>query len=267
VTSRRSVALITAAAVVGAAVLVGLGVAGALRWISPGRGCDIPASLADQAGAPPSAAPGGGEIQVLEQGFTANINGGVSVGAILTNTSRSVAYQLHISYRLVDASSRPLQAADPAEVIPILLPGQRIGVGEFIPSAAANRVSGFQVVLGDPQWRSMSVLGKDFTTVAGTYQQLTHDATPVATLSFTEKSANCRDLAASTVAVVFRNAGGAIVGGATEFPQGGGSESCAQGSSTVRVQGLVRPPTTQDARTQVYPYCDVMRHPLPETSG
>ncbi|MFJ1764628.1 hypothetical protein ACIOD2_30190 [Amycolatopsis sp. NPDC088138] len=162
-----------------------------------GTGCAIPSRITAVPG-PADAAPGGGGIRVAEVAPS---------GAVLENTSTQVAYRIPVG---------------PATVVPLLTPGERIGV------AAGG-------VLGPVTWLSPESLG-GFTPVTAT----------VVPGGVRFHSANCRALTSRGATVIHRDAGGRIAG-ADQLPAA--SVSCAPGDHQL--------PASLGAGTEVYPYCDL----------
>jgi hypothetical protein len=266
--------------VVVVAVLLGVGIvvlSGGRLSLGDTASCDIPDSVG---GGTESSATGGG-IRVVEQGLSqSTVDGSVSVGAVLANTGREVAYRTRVTFELLDATGRPVGAPDRTVVeVPVLLPGQRIGVGSDEHPAAGARVASVRVVPGTTRWVPRDAVGASFTPVTATYLRTVRPdpaAPSTVDVHYTAASANCRPLDEREAAVVFRDGGGAIVGGAlvspgalTVFrdshgvviggerhaPDGG---SCDQGRRETWVIPLAPAPAATDAaRTRVYAYCDL----------
>jgi hypothetical protein len=203
----RAVTVLAAVVVLGALVFLGRGKLPALdQNLLTGGGCAIPSRVTAVPG-PADAAPGGGGVRVAEQG---------AAGAVLENTSTQVAYRIPVTFG-------PGVAVD----VPVLTPGQRIGVA----------TTGGPVGLGSVIWLSPESLG-GFTPVTAT-------AVPG---GVRYHSSNCRALTSRGAAVIFRDAGGRIVGGEQLPPA---SVSCAPGDRELPAV------TPGAARTEVYPYCDL----------
>jgi hypothetical protein len=107
------------------------------------RGYQVPVlvSALDPDLPPHSQAPDGGEIRVVEHGFTAaaGTDSGdeihvVSYGIVVENTSDHVATGTSVRVRMLDEDGRPVGPrsgiGDAEHTIPVLLPGQRFGLGE-----------------------------------------------------------------------------------------------------------------------------------------
>ncbi|WP_410591893.1 hypothetical protein [Amycolatopsis sp. lyj-23] len=160
-----------------------------------GTGCAIPAKIT----AVPGPAPDGGAVRVAEQGAGA---------AVLENTSTLAAYRIGVT-----------SGAQTVEV-PVLTPGQRIGV-----------VLGHPVV-GPATWLPLESLG-GFTPV-------TAEVVPG---GVRYRSGNCRPLTSRGAAVLFRAPDGRITGGEQLPPA---AVSCAPGEKVLPV--AVR-------AGEVSPYC------------
>jgi hypothetical protein len=279
-TKVRSLSLVVAVVVV-AAVTVVLA-KGRLPWsdVSSSGGCDIPDRVSGISASAVSA-PGGGGVQVVEQGFTQNPNSTVSLGAILENTGSSVAYRTQVTFRLFDASRSELPEVGPVKLtaeVPVILPGQRIGAGAGTYRADV-RVASVEIVVGATTWIPRDAVGHSFSPVTATYLRTTrfNPQIPMSVdIRYQETSANCRSLDNRGTAVVFRDPTGKVVGGDVGTPdtpimfrdeQGndlGGetqrppSPSCSQGErETWIVPPRGEPATADDTRTAIYPYCDL----------
>ena len=277
-TKAKLMVLIAAAVLLVAGIVVVAG--GKLPWVNDSSrgGCDIPDKVIGET-VSAAAAPGGGAVHVVEQGFAQDPNSAVSLGAVLENTSSSVAYRTKVTFRLFDAAHTelPETGTSPLTVeVPIILPGQRIGTGEGTYRKA--KVASVEFGIGASTWVSREAVGS-FSPITATYVRTARFNPRIPTsvdIHYKETSTNCRALNSRTTAVVFRNAAGKLIGGGVAFPdtpitfrdeQGhdlGGetqppaSPSCAQGErETWIVPPTGSPSTADDARTEIYPYCDV----------
>jgi hypothetical protein len=129
---------------------------------------------------------------------------------VLENTSAEVAYRIPVG---------------PATVVPLLTPGERIGVA----------TAGGPVRLGPVIWLTPESLG-GFTPVTAT----------VVAGGVRYRSANCRALTSRGAAVLFRDAAGRITG-AEQLPPA--SVSCTPGERDL--------PFSAAGRAEVFPYCDL----------
>jgi hypothetical protein len=144
---------------------------GRLPWSddSSSGACDIPDRVSGMSASAVSA-PGGGGVQVVEQGFTQDPNSAVSLGAVLENTGSSIAYRTQVAFRLFDASHSELPEAGPTKLtveIPVILPGQRIGTGSGTYSANVQ-VASIEVGLGATTWVPRDAVGHSFSPVTAT---------------------------------------------------------------------------------------------------
>jgi hypothetical protein len=260
-------------AVAAGVVVVAAGVALVGSRLSSGgpRTCHIPSSVATRAA---SSLPGDG-IRVVEKGFTqSGVDGPVSLGAVVENTSRMVAYRTRVTLRVFDSVSPVV------EEIPVLLPGQRIGVGG--EASGGTKAGPFRVELDTTHWLDPATMG-GFESVTGTYLRTVHpDPQSPATVDihYTESSPNCRPLIDRGAATVFRDSSGAIIGGALSQPgtltvfrdkRGvlvGGEQHAPAGDpcdSGTREMWVIpsnpAPDTAAPAQTRVYPYCDLALPP------
>jgi hypothetical protein len=269
-TKRRLVLSLVAVAVVAAAGVTAVVLSTGGEPVA--RPCDIPDSVREQP-TPAKAAPGGGGIEVVETGVSST--GLVSMGAVLRNTSDRVAYRTRVALKVVVSVDGlppgPIQGPLMTMEIPVMVPGQRVGIGRpLIKVTATNKVISADV---DPQtttWLPAGGLG-GFNPVTDTYESTSRvtSSPPADAVRYTERSANCRALAGRRTAVVFRDATGKIVGGGLLRPDGKGnpagsaqqppsSPSCSPGERSTWVVPLQDiPPGTDDKRTELYSYCDL----------
>ncbi|MFC7616594.1 hypothetical protein ACFQV2_27180 [Actinokineospora soli] len=275
-----------------AAVAVTLGAATAVvvdgRTPSESSDCAVPAYV-EGTPASPEAAPDGGGLEVVEQGFT-QTGDAVSIGAVVHNTSAHPAYRTRVQIRLYDAKRMWLPEERPGEVrrvmeIPVVMPGQRVGIGNDAHPAPLYGggkavVRSFDVELTTTTWLEPDALG-GLVPVSAREVRAEHPSPAsddVVSAHYRERSANCRTLAARGAAVVYRDAGGRIVGGAIEPPGAlivfrdernevvGGeptppeSAPCAPGERDMWVIPLNPVPDSADlSRIEVHPYCDLSR--------
>jgi len=261
-----------AVALLAAIVLVA---GGKLPWTggSPsGGGCEVPDRVS--AGPPAPAAPGGGGIKVVEQGFSHSPSGLVSLGAVVENTGTEVAYRVPVKFRLFDAAHRALAEVAAGE-IPFLLPGQRIGAGKGTYERDAS-VATVETVVGPNAWLPSGAVGS-LSPVKATPLQTRHyypDNPIYVDVHYREMSTNCRALDSRTTTAIFRDSAGRIVGGDSgragtpfTFRDTHGTEivverqlpvnpACSPGErETWVIPDIGAPPAGDDARTEVYPYC------------
>lgn len=231
--------------------------------------CDLPGSVA----AGPTS--GASDVRVVEQGFSQSADGQLSVGAVVLNTGKDVDYQTRISVQAFDASQRPVDSATVVEV-PVLLPGQRIGIGQGIPMPIGARIASVRVGPESTHRLPAGALGS-YQPVTATRPRTSHPDPLFAgdvDIHYTDTSTNCALLADGGAAVVYRDAHGGIVGGAQHFPGllivyrdehganvGGefrppAGEPCEPGTRDMWVTpDGVQPAGADPARTAIYPYC------------
>jgi len=231
--------------------------------------CPIPKTVASD---PTPAAPG---VQVVDRGFTQADNGQLSVGVVVANTSDKVAYRTRLTFQLYDEGHTQIPQTGIVEaVIPILVPGQKAGLG-FSNAQSSPKAASVDVHVGSTTW--LPAL-PGFTPVTGTYtrtRQVSPDPTPLIVLDYHEKSTNCRQLSSAQVGVVLRDADGHIVGGdllesatgiavydertrtMTHEPPPS-TPRCGPGERDMWVVPTTgRVPAMVDTRTEIYPFCDV----------
>jgi hypothetical protein len=238
--------------------------------------CDIPHSVQEQ---PASAktAPSGGGIEVAEKGVSSS--GLASIGAVLRNSSDHIAYRTRVTLNVVVSVDGlppgPIQGPSMTVEIPVMLPGQRVGVGRpLIRVSATNKVVSADVDLQTTTWLPNGALG-GFTPTTDTYESTSRvsSSLPADAVRYTERSTNCRPLSSRRTAVVFRDANGKIVGGDLVPPDGKGnpagspqqppsSPSCSVGERSTWIVPLQNIPLgTDDRGTELYAYCDLNAPP------
>lgn len=241
-------------AVVGTATAVLLG----SRWF--GASCDIPEAVPPNEGSA-DASPGG--LHVIDQGFTQPVDefNSVSLGVVLENPHDRIAYHTQVTLRLLDARGAEITGYEKAtDEIPIIMPGQRIGVGMTISPARASelRVTKFVTETRTSQWLAVDALGDDFGPVTAEYRQTVRKDPQVAhstEIRFVPQSVACRPLWGANPAAVFRDANGTVVGGTRQYTVVTGACS-SFGRETWVIPRKAIPPV-DDSRTQLYPYCDI----------
>ncbi|WFE24820.1 hypothetical protein O7623_15370 [Solwaraspora sp. WMMD791] len=213
--------------------------------------------------------PDGGELSIVESGFTQfgsaaapiTRDAVVSTGAVIVNTSGHLAYGATVSFRVLDAEGRPA-SLDPAREqprqIPVILPGQQVGVGErhWVASRGGRRV---EVARVDVTVTGATWLPVDGTPTAAVTTRHLDTArygpdSIDATVSYEVLSPYCRELTSTGAGIVFRDVAGVIVGGG--FDPTASRSGCLPGrhrQSALLVRSL--PPTADDTRTEVHQYC------------
>ncbi|MDG4791836.1 hypothetical protein O7626_39160 [Micromonospora sp. WMMD1102] len=216
------------------------------------------------------AAPSGGAVTVIDTGFTQTENdSAVSIGAVLENTSSRVAYRTRAFFR-AHAADGDYALDDPALFhyhfeIPIIRPGERAVVGTYASLNSTNfrrtgiwlQVARAHLDLFRTQWIPETDTGT-FPAISAqpdpTQPPLAED--DLVTVRLAANSNACRALGGRGMSMVFRNAAGAVVGGAFDGTRE--ADFCAAGDFSPRA--LVfgsRLPDADLARTEVNVYCDV----------
>ncbi|WP_409183010.1 hypothetical protein F9C11_00590 [Amycolatopsis sp. VS8301801F10] len=239
---------------------------------SAAKPCDIPNSVKEQ---PVSAktGPTGGGIEVAEKGVSSS--GLASMGAVLRNTSDHIAYRTKVTLKVIVSVNGlppgPIQGAPMTMEIPVMLPGEHVGIGRTLINVGGNdKVDSADVDIQTTTWLAKGALGS-YTPATDTYEATDRvpASPPADTVRYTEKSANCRALSSRRTAVVFRDANGKIVGGDLAPPDGKGnpagspqqppaSPSCSPGERSTWIVPLQHiPQNTDDKKTELYSYCDL----------
>lgn len=257
---KRPTWLALLAVVVLAAGTTVVAVSWARSWFSS---CDIVHSVAPNVG---SASPSRDSLRVVEQGFTYPVDEArsVSLGALLENTTDSTAYHTRITVQLLDASNEHIGGYDITDDhIPIIMPGQRIGIGitthPTTEEAANAVVVAIRVSPETAQWLPRDALGDDFVPVTAEYRSTIrrNPNLPNSTeIHFAPKGNSCRPMQGRSPAVLFRDSSGTLIGGTRQYVLV--TASCGHfDEETWVIPRWVIPREADDARTEIYPYCDV----------
>ncbi|WP_031466800.1 hypothetical protein [Sciscionella sediminilitoris] len=233
--------------------------------------CDIPQSVREQ---PASAktAPSGGGVEVVDSGFSQVPE--ITMGAVLRNTSDRIAYRTKVAFRPVisinGAAPKPLGNSLMTTEIPVLQPGEQIGIGRVFGSNTTWHLTKVDIDLQNTTWLAKGALGR-FAQAKDTVTDFTRAGAspPNDVVHYTEKSASCRPLANRHSAVVYRDASGKIIGGDFAAPDGKGnagagnlkpvsSPSCTPGERDTWIVPFTEIPKAADKqRTEVSSYCDL----------
>ena len=256
----------------GAVVVLGAAIAlAACDAISPKEtGCVAPTVAPAGEVAPADRAPGGGGLRVIEKGFTqlGDDRFMVSVGGVVENASAKVAYRVPITFRVLDADQKSVIAEEYEKrfrlEIPVILPGQKVPVGNFgvVRSDGLHRgakVAALHIDLGPGQWLSFD---DRFAQISTGYQGIERSAErqESAVISYSVNSRYCRSLVLYGISMVFRGADRSIVGGTFQF--GGPPSVCRAGQTVTSTDtGSSVPLTIDEALTEVRLYCDFERSP------
>lgn len=252
-----------AVVLVAAVVLIVRGV----RGPAPQAACKFPAPAPSAPATPPGQAPGGGAVRIAEQGFSPTVRpGGVSMAAVLENTSRAqVAYRTKVTFEIDDATGH--SAGDPASAtslifeVPVILPGQRVGVATTTALATdtAGRprtASRLVTHLDQTHWLPRSGAGAVYQPATATVNGV-ETKTVTASVTFTVTSDyQCDRVWRHWVMVLYRDHAGKLVGGM--WAVDGIYTYCPKrGAALTEHRGLIdRPRDLDPARTEAYAYCD-----------
>lgn len=207
-------------------------------------------------------APGGGGLRVVEEGHSNVSRSTASFGAIVENTSDLVAYRARITFRPLDANGRSAVIEGSGELlaqeIPIILPGQRIGVGSSTYVAEERSqpvtVARVEIEFGAVRWLPE---GKNFSIITARHlrTERSRDEADTGSVHYVAESRYCGGLFTRGVVTVFRDSGGAVVGGS--IYRDSSRERCQPGSTEEHVMAFRSiPREIDDTKTVTYPYCD-----------
>jgi hypothetical protein len=207
-----------------------------------------------------------GAVVVAEQGFSWAEPWAISIGAVVVNTSKRVAYRTSIAFHLVDASGQTVMAVGPLMEVPVILPGRRVPVGVAVdlPLGEGRDVARVAVTVGETRWARVDDGNRLFQPVEPVVVVLASPSAGASAMNARIPSGSnavpCGGLVERGIGFVYRDAGGAIVGG-------GGAEyygsQCGGSHHGAELRLTLVPPRADLARIQVSVYCDV---PEPDTS-
>jgi hypothetical protein len=243
------------------ALVVLLGVAAC----TGGAGSEDPPESTTAAPTSFASPPDGGGLAVEETGFSSTPDGAVSYGAVVENTSRAAAVNSFVSVWLIDADGNRIDGPTSGEPwltvrLARLLPGERIGLGATGPPPD-REVAGVEVGVEQPaawvypldgeNWLLQPVVVRDVATERGA---------DGARLVFTVDAAFTTAMVPGGIGpngsymAIFRDAAGAVVGGADCCTEPSGStEVVTPGRSQAALQLDFDLPARADAaRTEVY---------------
>lgn len=248
--------------------------------------CVSTAGPANAATRPVAAPPTG--LRVVEKGFSqlTNEHRDVLVGAVLENTSSLVAYRVPVTFRVTDQAGRPIDYQRNRRwlrvEIPVVMPGQRIGVGTLVAVDQDERTNQFLTAaaftadVGMPQWWPRLSRGHTFAEVTTQLVRVPNDPQGYSSLHFTIQTRYCETLLRRGVVALYRSANGTLLGGSIQ-PDGRGTDPQTRAMCPpwnyhpgypATSQGLAAPPPgADDTRTEIYEYCDVTDPPEPTTSA
>ena len=177
----------------------------------------------------PAQAPGAGGVRVVEEGFTQRppwpAETGITVGAMVQNTSDLVAYGTTATFRLLDAKGTDIGSPDDGlwrvVRIPVIMPGDRVPVGTGLRvdvrlgfyRDSVPRVASVEIRLKVAQWWAPENSVVRFSAVRANNVVLDPPPTEV---SFSAVSPYCDPLAVRGGAVVYRDRTGRILGGSID---------------------------------------------------
>jgi hypothetical protein len=230
-----------------------------------------PDTHCDRADAPAQvgeAVPVGDKLVVVEQGFSAVGPWAMSLGAVVANRSNRAAYRTTVTLRLLD-SGGGLIVALPEQVVPVILPGERLPVGgavDDVPGDPPAVVARFSVEFGTTHWVRVEGRNRLFRRYDGIGWTEASNAAPDRQRGEEEGGSQsfwlgpnmenrpCSGLSADTAALVYRNTAGTVIGGEVVRHTGAYCDGAHHGDS---VSGVHVPRATDLHRTQVAVYCDV----------
>ncbi|ROO62549.1 hypothetical protein EDC02_4530 [Micromonospora sp. Llam0] len=226
-----------------------------------------------------TAAPDGNGLDVVESGFTQlgstsapiTRNAMVSIGAVVANTSTHTAHRALVTFDILDSAGESAVLTtilDQPREIPVILPGERVGVGGqfWIRSEDGQRVKVARVnaTVSSATWTATAGTPDATTDAEGTtaggittrHLETRRQGTDQidATVTYEVHSPYCRKWTSVGTSAVFRDEAGTVVGGG--FDPAVSPSACLPGrhpGSTLLPSSL--PPAAADTRTEVYQHC------------
>lgn len=249
------------------AVAAGLLLAGCVL-----SGCDrddppAPSCTGRPAGGTGVTAPvtGSAPLRVVERG-TSPTGPTVSIGVVVENPGPLVAYRTVITFRPLDAGGRDATAPNSGELlrqeIPVILPGQRVGAGAWVyvreeAPGAPVPVASVDIEVTDTRWWPADNDTHAFAPVTAEVRRVDRSSveSSTATVRYDVDSGYCDSTSPRGVATVFRDTGGAVVGGS--FTADRDRSRCRPGRHDETVEVFRSMPDRADpGRTSAHPYCD-----------
>lgn len=202
---------------------------------------------------------GGGGLTIVEGGFAQVQDGGqVSVGAVIENNSRQVAYHTRFTLRATAAGGAT--ALRPGQQllieIPFIRPGQRAIAGNVAAVNGGQKVTDARIDLVETRWAPESDTESfpNIVTVLDTAEPPARDA-PNVPLLVTSNA--CGELAQRGAMLIYRDGGGRLVGGVYNRDRYPG-ERCSPGTQATRIRTFWEaPPDADPSRSEAAVLCDV----------
>lgn len=208
-----------------------------------GGGADPAASSSTEASYPAQSPPDGGEVRVVDKGFSAGEQDGeptVSYGVVVENTSAWVAYVAAVSVRMVDADGGTIEdtvsGSGGALVrdVRAIMPGEQavLGNGTFVDRAG---IADLEVGIEGVQWFPVENGVHEFAELTASDVVVTWEDGK-ATIDYTVNSGYAGELEKVWAEAVFRDAAGKIVGGT--HPSGTVEGAHGPGASPGRIDAV-----------------------------
>jgi hypothetical protein len=270
--TRRPRWLVVTAIVAAYLVLAGGTLVG-LRLFAPGvfgsrhykqDPCGTPAAPLSVATASPTQAPAGGGLVVVEKGFSQSLEGIVSIGAVVSNTSTQAAYRTRVRLHALRADgspSIPLNRDSGLYLeIPVVLPGARVvvgGTGAPYSSRDSVRTERVEIEFESTRWIPVdpkNPLLQPVTSTLVTTELLKGEIT-FQTVPFTVSATACIGLRSRGTALLYRDRSGRVLGGSLDAQT---HPTCMNtGTEVEKAVTDEVPPDTDPAQTLISVYCDV----------
>ncbi|WFE23652.1 hypothetical protein O7621_10470 [Solwaraspora sp. WMMD937] len=256
---------------------------------TPSATAEATATAAPDGNGPDGNGPDGNGLDVVESGFTQlgstsapiTRNAMVSIGAVVANTSTHTAHRALVTFDVLDDAGESAVLTtilDRPREIPVILPGERVGVGGqfWIRSEDGQRVEVARVnaTVSGAAWTATATADTpdatadaaaeaDADAVATTAGGITtrhlqtrrHGTDQIdATVTYETRSPYCQKWTSVGASAVFRDDAGTVVGGG--FDPTVSPSACLPGQhsgSTLLPSSL--PPAAADTRTEVYQHC------------
>lgn len=254
---------------IGAGVVRTVVAVSALAVLAASAGCggnrdggDPTPSSSTMAPFPAQSPPDGGEVRVVDKGFSAGERDGkptVSYGVVVENTSEWVAYLAAVSVRMVDAEGETVDDTVSGTGGPVvrdvraIMPGTQavLGNATFVDRAG---ITDLEVAVEGAQWWPPKNEVREFAELTASNVVFTwEEGREKAVIDYTVHSGYSTELEMVWAEAVFKNAEGKIVGGT--HPSGTVAGAHGPGTSPGRIDAVGPLPSDVDgARTMVHLY-------------
>ncbi|MBW6436478.1 hypothetical protein KZ829_22305 [Actinoplanes hulinensis] len=212
-------------------------------------------------------APGGGELKIVETGFSQIQDGNyVSVGAVVENSSDRVAFHTRVGFRARTDKGKSALAVNQAYTveIPIIHPGQRMVIGNVLglgprprlrPGGSNPVVAEAAIDLVQTRWVPVETTAS-YPVVTTALDPIYPPTRNAVIYRLRTESNACGNLTRRGATLIYRDAANRIVGGVFDGQQP--SERCAAGNEKTSIGPFYDEPAKADmGKSEAAVLCDV----------